>query len=393
MDTCDVAIVGAGPYGLSAAAHLRSIGKSVRVFGKCMEFWERHMPAGMFLRSPWVASNLSDPARRWNLDNYKASNNNHLSAPVPLDRFIDYGRWFQRNAAPDVDPRKVVRIEARSKGFSLTLDDGEIVTSHRVVVASGIVPFARRPSEFKGLSPDLASHCSEHTDLRRFAGRRLVVVGGGQSALESAALLHEAGAEVEVVVRNPVVIWLHKKPILHTWPFSAMLYAWPDVGPAVVSHLVAQPNWFRSLPRGLQDKLGPRSIRPAGAQWLKPRVQGVMPITTGRAVKSAVPSGSGVKLTLDDGSERKVNHVLLATGYRVNIALYPFLSEKLLAAIRRVDGYPQLDAGFESSVPGLYFLGAPAAWSFGPLMRFVAGAEFALRALTRKIRENKAGAS
>jgi hypothetical protein len=389
MTSCDIAIVGAGPYGLSAGAHLRETsGRSVRVFGECMAFWQRHMPVGMFLRSPWAATHLSDPESKLTLDAYKSIDGNHLSAPVPLDRFIDYGRWFQRRAVPDVDPRKVARIDTESTGFRLSLEDGEVVTSQRVIVASGIVPFAWRPAEFRGLSPEFASHSSEHQDLARFAGRRLVVVGGGQSALESAALLHEAGAEVEVIVRAPVVHWLHQRPWLHTWPISALLYAWPDVGPALVSHIVALPAWFRKLPRTMQNRLGPRSIRPAGADWLKPRLQSV-PITTARSVKSATLCGGEVKLTLDDGDERRVHHVLLATGYRVDIGLYPFLCEKLLATIRRIGGYPQLDHGFETSVPGLHFVGAPAAWSFGPLMRFVAGTEFASRALTRKIMERQ----
>ena len=385
MTRCEIAIVGAGPYGLSAAAHLRAAHQEgVRVFGECMSFWERHMPAGMLLRSPQAGTHVSDPRKQWTLDAYKAVNGNHLFAPVPLERFIDYGRWFQRNAVPDLDRRKVAVIEADSSGFRVTLEDGEVIRPRRVVVAGGILPFAWRPPEFEGFSPELASHSSDHRDLSRFRGQRILVVGGGQSALESAALLHEAGAEVEVVVRSSVVRWLHQRPLLHTWPISAMLYAWPDVGPALVSHLVARPNWFRQLSRETQERLGTRSICPAGAAWLKPRLQGV-PISTGRTVKSASSSGREVKITLDDGTERNVHHVLLATGYRVDIGLYPFLCRKLRAAILQTDGYPRLDSGFESSVPGLHFLGAPAAWSFGPLLRFVAGAGFASRALAHKI--------
>ena len=389
MQPSNTVIVGAGPYGLSAAAHLNaSEGEDIRVFGECMGFWERHMPIGMFLRSPWAGSNLSDPNSKLTLDTFKSVNGSYLSAPIPLDRFIDYGRWFQRQAVPHVDPRRVSRIEAESEGFQLTLEDGEVFSARRVIVASGIVPFAWKPPQFKDLSPDVASHTSEHQDLRHFAGQKLAVVGGGQSALESAALLREVGAEVEVIVRAPVVHFLQTKPLLHTWPVSALLYAWPDVGPAGVSHLVAAPNWFRSLPRRWQDKLGPRAIRPAGAKWLIPRLRNVT-ITTSRSVESATHTGNELRLSLDDRSERRVNHILLATGYRVNIGLYSFLSEKLLAGIRQVEGYPVLDSHFESSIPGLYFLGAPAAWSFGPLMRFVAGADFAARALTQKIRRKR----
>jgi hypothetical protein len=162
------------------------------------------------------------------------------------------------------------------------------------------------------------------------------------------------------------------------------LYAWPDVGPAGLSHVIAAPNIFNKLPRDLQDRLAPRSIRAAGAAWLKPRLQGV-PITLNRTVRSAIVSQDEVKLTLDDGSERRADHVLLATGYRVNIGMYRFLSAELLSSIRQVDGYPVLDSAFGSSLPGLHFLGSPAAWSFGPLMRFVAGADFASRALAQGV--------
>jgi hypothetical protein len=57
----------------------------------------------------------------------------------------------------------------------------------------------------------------------------------------------------------------------------------------------------------------------------------------------------------------------------------------LVRSLRLVDGYPVLTAGFEASLPGLHFVGASAARSFGPLMRFVAGTGYAARALTRGI--------
>src|SRR5207248_5130321 len=158
----------------------------------------------------------------------------------------------------------------------------------------------------------------------------------------------------------------------------------PDVGQAGIDHLVARPNLFRRLPRLMQNRLAVRAIRPAGAAWLKPRCQHV-PISTGRAVISSATFGNRVILKLADGSERRVDHVLLATGYRVDISRYPFLGAPLLSSIRQIGGYPQLEVGFESSVPGLHFLGAPAAWSFGPLLRFVAGSDYSCRALARAV--------
>jgi hypothetical protein len=386
MPNCDIAIIGAGPYGLSAAAHLRSCdGLDIRVFGEPMAFWEKHMPKGMFLRSPLAGTGISDPVDQLTLDHYQRTSATRVSAPLPLDRFLEYGRWFQNQAVPDLDRTKVELVHREGGGFRLKLEDGTSWRSRRVIVAAGILPFAQRPVVFKRFPRSLASHSSEHSDLSRFSGRKVVVIGGGQSALESAALLHEAGAEVEVLVRDQMVRWLWRRPFFHTFrPVASLLYARPDVGPGGVSHVIARPNWFRRLPRSLQIRLGVRSVRPAGAAWLKPRCA-QFAITPNSMVTSARFSRDQVYLKLRDGSERHAHHVLLATGYRVDISRYPFLSRELLSGIARSFGYPLLGAGFESTVPGLHFLGAPAAWSFGPLLRFVAGTNFASRSLTRKI--------
>lgn len=386
MTTCDVAIIGAGPYGLSAAAHLRAAnGLDICVFGEPMSFWERHMPKGMLLRSPLAGSHLSDPSRSLTLQAYQATSGNQITPPLPLHRFTDYGRWFQSQVVPGTDPRKVERVEKNGTGFRLTMEDGETWKARRVIIAAGIEPFAWRPAEFQRIPSALASHACDHRDLNSFAGKKVTVIGGGQSALESAALLNEIGAEVEVLVRAPLIRWLWRQKWFHTFrPVARLLYAPPDVGQAGLSHLVARPNLFRRLPRAIQNRFGKRAIRPAGAAWLHPRCEPIR-ITVGRAVTSASPVSGGITLELSDGTDRHVDHVLLATGYRVDIARYPFLGRALLPMIHQISGYPQLDAGFQSSVPGLHFLGAPAAWSFGPLMRFVAGTEFTSLALTRGV--------
>lgn len=386
MATCDVAIIGAGPYGLSVAAHLEAAnGLEIRVFGEPMSFWERHMPKGMFLRSPLAGSHLSDPQRSLTLQAYQSATGNQITAPLPLTRFTDYCRWFQSQTVPGTVSRKVARVEKNGTGFRLVVDGGEIWKARRVVIAAGIEPFAWRPVEFTHLSPELASHSCDHHDLSCLAGKKVAVIGGGQSALESAALLHENGADVELLVRAPSVRWLWRQKWFHTFkPVARLLYAPPDVGQAGLSHLVARPTLFRQLPRSLQDRWGKRAIRPAAAAWLKRRCDPVR-VSTGVRVTSTAQAGGQVILKLSDGTERRVDHVLLATGYRVNIMRYPFLSGQLYECISRVDGYPRLDSGFQSSVPGLHFVGAPAAWSFGPLMRFVAGAEFASKAVARGI--------
>ena len=390
MKTCDVAIIGAGPYGLSAAAHLGTVkGLEVLVFGEPMSFWERNMPVGMFLRSNWTATQIADPNHSLTLEAYQAANGNHLSHPVPLNRFIQYGLWYQRQAVPDLDRRKVVRVKPDPKGFRLILEAGEEVNSRRVVVAAGIHSFAWRPPEFQDLPSTLASHTSEHRDLRRFAGKQVLVLGRGQSALESGALLHEGGAEVEIVARARRIHWLQgwtSKTLHHRLGkfTSRLLYAPTDVGPAGISQLMARPDLLRQLPRRVLDRLWKRSVRPAGARWLVNRLQNV-PIRLGRSVVSVAPAGEQLKVRLDDGSERTVHHILLGTGYRVDVSRYDFLTPGLVQSMRRFNGYPCLKEGFETSVQGLHFLGAPAAWSFGPLMQFVSGTHYASRSLVRFI--------
>jgi hypothetical protein len=383
--TSDVVVVGAGPYGLSAAAHLNACGANIRVFGETMSFWDRHMPQGMFLRSPWEASQLSDPARSLTIDAFQTATGARVSRPIPLERFVDYGRWFQSRAVPNIEPRKVVEIEKNAVGFRVVLADGEGVPCRRVVIAGGIGPFAFRPPQFSGIPRELASHSSEQRDLTRFRGKRVVVIGAGQSALESAALLHECQADVELLVRESAVQWTWQRPWLHTFrPVGAILYAWPDVGPAFISHAVARPNLYRMLPRWLQDSWRIKSVRPNGVGWLKPRLRDVT-FSTSLSVLSARVCGNQVELKLSDGSCELVDHILMATGYHVDARKYKFLSASLLSALRMIGGYPMLGRGFESSVPGLHFLGAPAVWSYGPLMRFVAGADFAARAVCKSV--------
>jgi FAD-dependent urate hydroxylase len=383
----NVIILGAGPYGLGAGAHLRQIpGLDVKVFGQPMCFWKDQMPAGMLLRSSRAASNLWDPKREFTLDAYQKANGNHISSPVSLERFVNYGLWFQQQAVPGVDQRQIASIEKDSNGFRVSLADGETVTSQRVVVASGIAPFAWRPAEFQNLTSPRISHTSQHYDLAQFRGKRVIVVGGGQSALEGGALLHENGAEVEIIIRSTSVKWLGwKKKIQSLGPVAKLFYSWTDVGPAGISQIVSRPALLKRFPREMQDRLRVRSIRPAGASWLMARLASV-PITTGRSIVSAAEDASEVCLKLDDGAERAADHVLLGTGYRVNVARYGFLAPNLLANLRLSGGFPQLGPGFESSLPGLHFLGAPASWSYGPLMNFVSGTKYAGTHLANHIR-------
>jgi hypothetical protein len=390
MQEMATAVIGAGPHGLAAAAHLRRAGEELRVFGDPMSFW-RVMPKGMLLRSNWTATCIAEHEGPLSLDSYVAQTGRSMARPFPLEDFVEYGIWVQGKVAPDVDRRAIRNVEHDGGGFVLTLDDESQLRARRVVVAAGIAPFVNRPKVMAGLPAELTTHTADHTDLSRFAGREVIVVGGGQSALESAALMHESGATVEVVARADHLNWLHGgKYHRKLGRLAPLVYAPTDVGPMGISRIVALPGLFRRLPRSIQDPMADRAIRPAGAAWLIPRLAGV-PIRTGLRVNTAVPSGDRLAVTLSDGHSRVVDHLMFGTGYRVDIGRYPFLDAGLVRRVRTVDGYPVLRPGMESSVPGLHFLGAPGARSFGPIMRFVAGGWFGAETLTRAVRSHEPG--
>ena len=381
----EVAIIGAGPYGLSSAAHLKARGCDVRVFGEPMEFWANKMPEGMLLRSPRVASNISDPNHTYTLEAYEKFAKIPAAAPLPLSTFVEYGRWFRHQLESSLDPRTIARIEPGPGAFVLRIEDGETLRARRVVVATGIGPFKKRPEVFNSLPPQQVSHCYEGRDVKRFAGKRVVVIGSGQSSLESAALLHEAGADVEIIAREGALRWIGKHKWLHQMgPISRMLYSSHDVGPVGISRLVAYPRLVSCIPLKIRDKIRTRAVKPGGSQWLPARLKAVK-VTTSQSVSKARTVGDEVALTLDDGSERRTDHVLCGTGYRVDISRYDFLPAELAGRVEQFDGYPKLSRGFSSSVPGLHFIGATAARSFGPLLYFVAGTEFASRHLTAQV--------
>ena len=377
---CQIAVIGAGPYGLSIAAHLSSLGMKPHVFGAPMDFWANGMPAGMLLRSPREASTISDPESAFTLESYESASGTKPEKRVAWETFVDYGKWFQKQVGCEFDRRNISEIIRDGSGFRLILPDGSTLRSRRVIVAAGIGPFRKIPEVFSNLSSTSASHCYEG---RKFGslGKRVAVIGAGQSALESAAILHEMGVEVEVIARIRELRWIGMHKRLHQLGLiSKALYSKHDIGPIGISRLVAYPNLMYRVPMGLKDRIRTRAVRSAGAPWLIPRLQDVK-ISTGRSIVSAKEVAGEVQLILDDGSERRVDHVLLGTGYRVDIARYRFLAPELVREVRQLDGYPDVRAGFATSVPGLYFTGATAARKFGPLMYFVTGTEFASKEL------------
>lgn len=392
--TTDVAIVGAGPYGLSLAAHLRTAGVEHRIFGEPMRLWRSHMPAGMFLKSAGFASNLSTPHPGHTLEQFCRHTDRpyaRVGKPVPLDTFLAYADWFQRAQVPHLEEVLVTEASADDGGYAVSLADGTSLWARRVVVAVGIQQFAHVPELLRSLPPGLCSHASDHTDLSRFAGQDVIVLGAGQSALESAALLHEAGAAVRVLARGNKVRW-NPAAAPVTRPLWQRLRA-PEagLGSGWSNWLYStRPTWYRRLPAAERVYRARTALGPAGAAWLRPRIEQVVPVELGHTLVDARPLAGAVGLTARDADGRRVElraeHVIAGTGYRVELSRLTFLDHRLQAVIRTIGGTPDVGPAFASSVEGLYFVGPAVAPTFGPVMRFVHGADFAARLLGRHLR-------
>jgi NADPH-dependent 2,4-dienoyl-CoA reductase/sulfur reductase-like enzyme len=380
-----VAVIGAGPYGLSVAAHLRKQRVQTRVFGLPMESWRR-MPERMCLKSVWSASSLADPDFNLTLDRYDGSTPAARDEPISLAFFLQYARWFQEQAVPELELSCVSRLSHGGGCFRVALADGRELQAGTVVVAIGVRDFPHRPELARGLPADLASHTGEHVRFESFHGARVAVLGSGQSALESAALLNEAGADVELISRGPVR-WISRRLYRHGGVLRHLFYPPSDVGPPGLNWLCGAPFVMSVLPAGLRQRIHTRAVRPSGAQWLRPRVDGKIRITSGTSIQEAEPRGGGLRLHLSDGTERHVDHLLMGTGYRPDLDGIPFLEPSLRRRVVVRNGYPVLNRWFESSVPQLHFVGGLAGWSFGPICRFVAGARASARQVAWRVSE------
>jgi FAD-dependent urate hydroxylase len=380
----DVAIAGAGPYGLSLGAHLRATGVSVRQFGSPMRLW-RGMPRGMFLKSQGFASNLSDPAGTHTLEAYCAQYGlpyRSYGLPVPLGTFISYGQWFQAAQVPHLEETLVTDITQHGDHYELTLANSEQVRARNVVVAAGVEHFAHVAGTLGALPSSVCTHSSEHPDLAEFSGRDIIVVGAGQSALESAALLHENGARVQLVARAPGLAWNGEPLPLDRSLIKRMAEPEAGLGSGWSTWFYSRhPELFRHLPQATRIHRARTALGPAGACWLRDRVIGQFPILTGHSVTRAAAAHGGVRLGLSGPGgadlELAADHVIAATGFRPDLRRLPFLGSELRSRLRTVAGTANVGPGYESSVPGLFFVGPAVAPTFGPVMRFVYGTEHA----------------
>ncbi|MGC2606550.1 MAG: NAD(P)-binding domain-containing protein [Silvibacterium sp.] len=393
--TVDVAIVGAGPYGLSIAAHLAGRGIGFRIFGKPMETWRERMPEDMLLKSQGFASDLSSPDPAFSLRSFCQSHGlayDDTRIPVSLKVFVEYGLFFQKHLVPDVDPRQIVRIERIDGSFVLEAEDGQRFRAKRVILAVGIRDCAWIPPQLESLPSHLLTHSSRHRQGAEFRGRDVTVIGGGASAIDFAALFHSEGAKVCILARRPAISY-HKPPS----PGGRSLWERlrrpsSGLGPGLLSRFFSDaPFLFRHFPKRLRLKLVREQLGPAPGWPMRERVEGKFPMFLGtRNLTASISDGRVLLKFLDQHgnlAEWLTEHVVAATGYRANVHRLTFLSPSIRQSIHTLADAPVLSLNFQSSVPGLYFVGLASVNSFGPVMRFTFGADCTARRIARHLQD------
>ena len=385
MSLSPVAIIGAGPYGLSLASHLAHRGVDNRVFGRPMAFWTQIAGAAeeRYLKSFCFGASIATPVSGYTFADYNGPRGLETFEPCSMTNFASYGCWFQERQVSWAEPEDVVGVETDGEGYRVSLQGEASFKASRVVVATGLAGFAVVPRPLANLPPALLTHSSRVDDFRVFRGRSVAVVGAGQSALEAAALLLEVGATPQLIAREEKILWqtrVHEKRSL--WRKIRSPLSGLGTGPKAWA-LTNFPGLVHQAPDRWRVEFVKRHLPPEGAWWLCPRVEGKIKVHAGVAVAQARASADGVRLLLrgKNGSETEVEceHVIAGTGYRVDVDRLEFLSPDIRARVGRLQGAPKLNSTFESTVRGLYFVGPASAMSFGPLFRFVVGAEYASR--------------
>jgi thioredoxin reductase len=392
VTTVDIAIIGGGPYGLSLAAHLRNSGQCVRIFGSPMHSWSHHMPEGMHLKSEGFASNLYDPEGKFTLKTYcseQAIPYADIGLPVAIETFIAYGLEFQRRYVANLENVRITSLKNSAGYFELTTAAGEFARARQVVVAVGIVNFAFLPPLLTSIPLPLISHSSQHSDLSGFKGRKVAVLGAGASAVDIAALLHKVGADVELIARRQR-IQFHRPPNEPRRLLERLKAPRSGLGTGWRSRMcVDLPLVFHAMPQSLRIRAVERHLGPAPGWFVRDAVADRLPMHLGVTLTGADTHAGQACLTLHQPgrADRRVefDHVIAATGYKTALSRLTFIDESVQSCIRIAEEAPILNRHFESSVSGLYFVGAAAANSFGPLLRFAYGARFAAERVAARL--------
>ena len=367
---CDLLVIGAGPYGVATAAYAKSRGLDVIVCGKFMEFWKRSMPDGLLLRSD----------EKWHLDaeqihTFKefikeAGYTKEQIEPVPVSVFLEYADWFRDRKKLEIRDCYVTGLSGSAGAFKAKTDSGHAISAKRVVVAPGYRCFRKLPDDIVKLLPAGSfKHTSDHKNFEELKGKRCLIIGGRQSAYESAALIAELPAEKVFMSHR------HKIPKFIPSDWSVL--------EEMAENTSNEPAWWRRLGPSAREQFVDRAVEAGRLRlepWLWPRVEeGNVEIFEETVLESASRSERGIRVRLSSGKEFEVDYFILATGYEVDVRKLPFLSAALGDRLKTEEGSPHLDEGMQASVSGLYFVGMIAARQFSLVFGFTRGCPIAAR--------------
>jgi cation diffusion facilitator CzcD-associated flavoprotein CzcO len=372
-------IIGAGPYGLALAAYAKHHKMDFLLVGRPMEFWHRHMPRGMYLRSgtDWHL----DPLAIYTFDVFLAEKkiNPEQANPIPVAFFQEYAQWFQEKYDLQAQLALVHALRKIDGGFEAQLESGARVAAVNVVAALGFGFFKNIPGELaKKIPTGRYSHTCDTVDFDFLRGRNCLIIGGRQSAYESAALINEnGGGEIHISHR-------HAAP-----KFASSDWSWTR---DLVRATAQNPGWFRRLSITEQEVIRQRFWAEGRLKlepWLGPRIAKanihLRPNTTLVDCRE-LPDGR-LQARLDDEAAFNIDHIILATGYRVDMSRVPYLSTgNILPGLNIIDGYPALDESFQANLAGLFFTGLPATRDFGPFFGFVVGSTVTAKIIVDRLR-------
>jgi len=382
-------IIGAGPYGIALANELHHQGEEFVIVGQPFSLWFDHTHGDMPIRSDWQTSEIYSPDNRYSFKRF-IQHQNPQGWQEQLNRRID-GPMFTsyleqvRDQLPyqvitsDVASLCHLNIDAPHEGFVAMLDNGMEIRARHIVLATGIEPHRYLPQSLAKLEQNSCIHTWNVADFIGVTGKRILLVGRGQSAAE--ALAH--------LVPNNQVKWVCRKP--------PKFYNEPINLPApVFKSLRFLSRIYYYLPKPIHKKLAAQFVAVTVTPDMAPKVSSVpqvhkdvgeLELTSvfdtngGPATKGQ--SGAVYSATLDE----HFDVVVAATGYRYQLNNLIFLSSQLQSSMAaRDDECPKVNATFESGVDNLYFVGGIAEPSHGPAMRFMMGAPYAARTVAKQCR-------
>jgi len=363
-------IIGAGPFGLSLAAYAKGHHIPHMVVGKAMDFWKSNMPYNMYLRSD--CSWHYDPFNEHTIDRYLQTINLKPAdvEPLALDFYLGYCDWFQQQKGIEVTPAWVQELhyidntaDNTRPYYKAILQDGRTITATNVALALGFRYFRNIPEPYTTLfPPERVAHTCDFVDLTKLKDKRVLIIGGRQSAFEWAALINEQDAEaVYLSYRHP------------TPAFAQSDWSWV---PPLVDSIIENPRWFRRLAAEEREQANQRLWAEGRLKlepWLAKRItQECIHLFPETQVTDCHELADGeLEVALNNGTTFIVDQIILATGYKVNVSQIPFLAEgNILAQLATLNGFPVLDKHFQSNLPGLFFTSMCATQAFGPYFGF-----------------------